>query len=90
MLEYLARGGEGTAARFIDAVEETLEAITLAPEAGSTRASLLLDLPGLRSWIVGSFPWTIFYVHGDGVVDVWRILHQRMDIPAWLDQDPRA
>ena len=29
----------------------------------------------------------MFYIAGDGVVDVWRILHARRDIPSALTDD---
>jgi toxin ParE1/3/4 len=33
---------------------------------------------------LGRFPYTVFYTEQSGEVDVWRVLHQRTDIPQWL------
>ncbi len=80
---YLEKAGAETAGRFVREVQRTLETVALAPEAGSTRAAMVLQIPGLRSWSLASFPWTIFYVQVDDRVEVWRILHQRVDLPSW-------
>jgi toxin ParE1/3/4 len=54
------------------------------PAAGSPRYTHELDLPGLRVWPVRRFPYLVFYVEGAEEIDVWRILHGRRDVPAWL------
>ena len=42
------------------------------------------NLPGLRSWPVKPYPYLVFYMMARRQVDVWRVLHLRRDIPAWM------
>jgi toxin ParE1/3/4 len=81
---YLAEAGEAVALRFIDALQTTLGALSRRPAAGSPRHAQELDLPGLRSRVLGRFPYVIFYVERDRDVDVWRVLHAKRDIAARL------
>jgi len=30
------------------------------------------------------FPHLVFYFERDDYIDVWRVLHGRRDIPAWM------
>ena len=43
-----------------------------------------VNLPGLRSWPLKSHAHLVFYMTDRGRIDVWRVLHERRDIPAWL------
>lgn len=43
-----------------------------------------LDLPGLRFWPLTRFPYLVFYFKQSDCLDVWRVLHGRRDIPAWM------
>jgi toxin ParE1/3/4 len=81
---YLSEGGEGVALRFVDAVERAFTHIGRHPASGSPRYAHELNIPGLRSWPLGRFPYLVFYVEREDHVDVWRVLHGRRDIPAWL------
>ena len=81
---YLAEAGEAVALRFIDALQTTPSALSRQPAAGSPRYAQELDLPGLRSRIVGRFPYVVFYVERDRDLDVWRVLHAKRDIAARL------
>jgi toxin ParE1/3/4 len=81
---YLNEAGERVALRFIDAVERAYEHIGRFPASGSPRYAHELSIPGLRSWPLGRFPYLVFYVERQDQVDVWRVLHGRRDIPAWL------
>lgn len=83
---YLAEAGEDVALRFIDAVEAALRHLSAHPSSGSLRFAYELDLPGLRAWPLRRFPWLVFYSESDQQVDVWRVLHGRRDIPAWLGE----
>lgn len=51
---------------------------------GSPRHAHQLDLPGLRVWQLTPYPYLVFYVERPGHIDVWRVLHGRSDIPAWM------
>ncbi len=79
---YLAEADTEVALRFVAAVERAVGQIGRSPQSGSLRLSYELEIPGLRVRPVARFPYLLFYVAGDEVVDVWRILHSRRDIPA--------
>ena len=81
---YQREAGESLAIRFIDALEAELGRISQHPLIGSLRYSYELDIPGLRSWPLEKFPYIVFYADRAEYVDVWRVLHARRDIPAWL------
>ena len=83
---YLTEAGEAAALRVIDAVEAALRHLSAHPSSGSLRFAYELDLPGLRAWPLHRFPWLVFYSETDQQVDVWRVLHGRRDIPAWLGE----
>ena len=72
----------GTAADFIDSLQQTLDHLSQHPLTGSLRFAFELDIPELRSWSLNRFPYLVFYVCNDDHVDVWRILHAHRDIPA--------
>lgn len=84
---YLREAGTQVAMRFIDAVERAVNQVGRAPQSGSPRYSYELEIPDLRVRAVARFPYLVFYIAGDGVVDVWRILHARRDIPSALTDD---
>lgn len=69
---------------FIEALEGAARHIAAHPESGSPHYGHELNLPGLRSWPLGRYPYLVFYMTGVGRIDVWRILHGRRDIPAWM------
>lgn len=86
---YLEEGASSVALDFIDALEQAYTHIGRHPGTGSPRYAHELDLPGLRSWALSRHPYLVFYVEGPDCIDVWRVLHGRRDIPAWM-QDPDA
>lgn len=73
---YLASAGRKTALRFIDRVEEAFPHVAMSVESGSPRYGHELNLPGLRSWPVRSFPYLVFYMTARDQVDVWRVLSE--------------
>ena len=73
---YLTDAGRKTALRFIDRAEEAFLNVAMNPQPGSPRQGLELNLPGLRSWPVRSFPYLVFYMTARGQVDVWRVLQR--------------
>lgn len=81
---YAEHPGAEVAIGFIDALEEAFGQIVGIPGVGSPRYGHEVDLPGLRSRPLKSYPHLVFYMTGDGRIDVWRVLHGRRDIPAWL------
>lgn len=83
---YLAEAGEAVALRFIDAVQGAILAIGRQPAVGSPRYAHELDLRGLRGRLLRGFPYVVFYVERDRDVDVWRVLHAKRDMAAWLGE----
>ena len=86
---YAEEAGADVALGFIDALEEALRHIARNPASGSPRYGHELNLEGLRSWALKSYPQVVFYMEGSGHVDVWRVLHGRRDIPAWMSERAR-
>lgn len=84
---YLASADTAIALRFVDAVERALGQISRSPHVGSLRFSYELGIPELRVRPLARFPYLVFYVLGDEVVDIWRILHARRDIPPAIAGD---
>ncbi|MBV8124776.1 MAG: type II toxin-antitoxin system RelE/ParE family toxin [Burkholderiaceae bacterium] len=84
---YVEQDAPQAALAFIDAIEQALAHIQRHPATGSSRCAHALDLPGLRHWGCKKFPYLVFYVEHPDYIDVWRILHEQRDIPAWLQQD---
>ena len=84
---YLSEASAAVARRFIDALELAFERMGEHPASGSPRYASILDIPGLRSWNVTGFPYLVFAVEAEAVVDVWRVLHAASDIAAWLQEE---
>ena len=36
------------------------------------------------SWPLRKYPYLVFYVEQADHIDVWRVLHMKRDIPAWM------
>ena len=84
---YLGANAEQAALGFIKALEQAYAHIERHPASGSPRYAHALNLPGLRTWSLTRYPYLVFYLeHGD-YIDVWRVLHDQRDIPAWLSAD---
>jgi toxin ParE1/3/4 len=81
---YEREAGERVALGFIDALHRAYRAIASHPASGSPRYAHELGLPGLRSWLLRRYPYLIFYMERDDHIDVWRVIHARRDVPAWL------
>jgi len=81
---YLTDAAPKSVLGFIDALEAAYSHIARHPAIGSPRYAHALDLPGLRVWPLGQFPYLVFYVERPAHIDVWRVLHGARDIPAWL------
>lgn len=81
---YLSEGGEQAALGFIDTLEQAYAHIGHHPATGSPRYAHELDLPGLRFWRLARYPHLVCYIERPEHIDVWRVLHGKRDIPAWL------
>ena len=83
---YRGESAEQAALGFIDALEQAYAHIGRHPATGSPRYAHELNLPGLRCWPLTRYPHLVFYVEGGDHIDVWRVLHGRRDIPAWMQK----
>ena len=81
---YLNQATEIVALGFIDALEQAYTHIARHPATGSPRYAHELNLPGLRAWSLTRYPYLVFYVEYQDHIDVWRVLHDQRDIPAWM------
>lgn len=84
---YRREAGADVALRFIDAVERAVGHIARSPQSGSLRFAYELEIPELRVRSIARFPYLVFYVAGEDVVDVWRVLHTKRDIPSAIADD---
>jgi toxin ParE1/3/4 len=83
---YVHEAGSDVALGFIEALRRAYRTIADHPAAGSPRYAHELALPGLRSHGLKRYPYLVFYVERDDHIDVWRVLHARRDIPAWMQE----
>ena len=83
---YLGEGAEQAALRFVDDLEKAYAHISRQSASGSPRYAHELNLPGLRFWQLTRFPYLVFYFERGDVVDVWRVLHAKQDIPVWMSE----
>lgn len=84
---YLSEDAELAAVGFIDALEQAYAHISRHPAIGSPRYAHELNLPGLRSWPLTRYPHLVFFVECKDHIDVWRVLHGKRDIPAWMSEE---
>ena len=81
---YLREGEVQAALGFIDELERAYGHIAQFPASGSLRYGWELEMPGLRSWPLNRYPYLVFYRERGDHIDVWRVLHGRRDIAAWM------
>lgn len=84
---YRTEGAADAASRFIASLAEAVTAMSEMPQAGSPRFAHEFDIAELRAWRVEAFPYLVFYVEQPDQVDVWRVLHARRDLGAWLEPE---
>lgn len=82
----LKEAGENVALGFIDGLEKAYRQIARHPGTGSPRYGHALNLPGLRAWPLKRYPYIVFYVERPDQLDVWRVLHDQRDLPAWMQE----
>jgi toxin ParE1/3/4 len=73
--------------RMFDAALAALQLIQRMLAIGSTRLGLLCDVPGLRSWRVKGSLMQWLYFEATDHLDVVRLLGDRQDIMAILNQE---
>ena len=81
---YLREAGVQAALGFVDELERAYRHIAQYPASRSSRYAWELDVPGLRSWPLKGYPHLVFYRERGDYIDVWRVLHGKRDIPAWM------
>jgi toxin ParE1/3/4 len=81
---YLEQEAPSAALGFVDALEHAYAHIGKHPATGSPRYAHELGIPDLRSWALSKYPYLVFYVEKADHIDVWRVLHMKRDIPAWM------
>ena len=84
------QAGSETALAFVDSLETAIDHLSRHPFTGSLRFAFELEIPDLRSWRLERFPYLVFYVAGDDLIDIWRVLHARRDVPTHLADEPSA
>ncbi|MGE3467619.1 MAG: type II toxin-antitoxin system RelE/ParE family toxin [Pyrinomonadaceae bacterium] len=81
---YLSEGGANLAVAFVDAYESATSHLSRFPLSGSLRLGHTLVISDLRQWPLQRFPYVILYFDREHSVEIWRVLHASVDIPAWL------
>lgn len=81
---YLANAGSDVAIAFMDEYERAALHLSKHPLSGSPLLGYTLAISDLRQWPLRRFPYLIFYFDMEHAVEIWRVLHSRVDIPAWL------
>ena len=84
---YLSNAHAAPATSFVMAVDDAFGHVRKHPRTGSLRYEAILEIPGLRLWLVSKFPYAVFYIEHPDRVDVLRVLHQHSDIPQLLRTD---
>ena len=83
---YLVEATAKVALGFVGELEKAYTHIARHPSSGSPRYAHQLGLADLRFWPLGRYPYLAFYVERGEYVDVWRVLHEQRDIPAWMNE----
>lgn len=73
--------GEERGARYMAAVQQRFSALLRHPDLGPARTDLGA---GYRSLLVGSH--VVFYRHDKEIIEIVRVLHQRMDAKRHLPE----
>jgi toxin ParE1/3/4 len=81
---YLEHADAPVALAFLEVLQEAFGQLARQPGMGSPRRAQELALPGLRSWALRSYPYIVFYFEAPDAIEIWRVLHERRDIPVHL------
>jgi len=83
--QYLNEHNPEAAARFLDALDQTIERLALQPLKGRLRNFRGRDLRNIRSWRVDDFEnYLIFYRFNRSQLEILRIKHGAMEFPQAL------
>ncbi|MBN9218799.1 MAG: type II toxin-antitoxin system RelE/ParE family toxin [Mesorhizobium sp.] len=81
---YVREAGSHVALAYVEDLQNAYKLIASHPASGSLRFAYEIGLPGLRNVQLKRYPYLIFYLEQPDHIDVWRVLHAKRDIPAWL------
>ncbi len=84
---YQAEAGNNTATDLLNQLESALQSVAKQPGAGSQRFGHELDIPDLRQWPLGRFPYLIFYVEKTNRIEIVRVLHTSRNVTALITLD---
>lgn len=75
---YLDEGGPTVAEQFEAAIERALRLLDLMPQLGSP------SFPGVRTWALKRFPYTLVYRVQGEVIAVIAVAHQSREPGYWV------
>jgi toxin ParE1/3/4 len=81
---YSLEVDEQTGFALVTALSESYARIADSPKTGSPRYAHELNIAGLRHVQLKRFPYLVFYVECEDRIEIWRVLHAKRDVPAWL------
>ena len=84
---HVEQGGIELGGRVFDAARASLAMVQAQPGIGSPAIGQRCGLPDLRSWRVKGFPLRWFYFERDDAIDAVRLLADRQDVAAILDDE---
>src|SRR5678816_836119 len=88
LADYIACDNFDAAARFVDAVEQTIIQIGGRPEIGSPCECWSSKLRGIRRWPVTGFTrYLVFYRFTENRIAIIRVLHSSRNIEVLLMSD---
>ena len=79
---YQSTAGEGIALGFLENLQRAYQLLSEQPGAGSILLAEELRLSGIRTWILRSFPYVIFYRDNPESVTILRVIHGSRDFYA--------
>jgi toxin ParE1/3/4 len=86
--QHILEHNPAAAARFLEAIDLTIEGLALQPLKGRLRKFRGRDLKNIRSWRVDDFEnYLIFYRFNGMRLEILRLKHGVMDFPQALRQD---
>jgi toxin ParE1/3/4 len=82
---YLDHANADVADGFLESLDDSITHICLNPGTGSLRYAIPDSQEPLRFWTLGRFPYAVFYMERESLIEIIRVLHQASDIPTHLD-----
>lgn len=86
-LDYYVTNVPEHALDLLNDIEHAYQHIQQFHATGSLKYAYDLSLPELRVWRCERYPYLIFYVEYPNCIEVWRVLHEKRDIPSAFQFD---